>query len=203
MQRPDDPKAPSFIQPAFEPEQNVTENKDHTACVANLSRMPGVVITRTCEANKPYSKRVPPFIHVAPLRPLNHFGTDRHTGRPFYELVLRGFPGAHPDEEPGQCYRYMALEPCPDHGLPDGGIVCFREIQAVPLGKLLGADKITRLSIETVRVLDQRLAMYFGQTEADNEGDAAPLGDDSPVVRSHKRRIVEQAERARNLGRKT
>jgi hypothetical protein len=197
VQRPDDPKAPSFIQPNFEVEQAVNEDKAGVACVASLSRMTGVVITRTCEANKPYSKRVPPFIQVAPVRPLDYFGIDKHTGRPFYELVLQGFPGAHPDEEPGQCFRYMVLEPCPDHGLPNGGLVCLREMQAVPLGKLLGAEKITRLSIDTVRVLDQRLAMYYGQTERDNDGDAAPVGEDSPVVRSHKRRIAEREARAR------
>lgn len=76
-------------------------------------------------------------------------------------------------------------------------MICFREMQTIPLGKLLGARKITRLAIDTVRVLDQRLAMYFGQTEQDNDGDSAPLGEDSPVVRSHKRRIAEEAERVK------
>jgi hypothetical protein len=194
--RPEDPKTRSFLQPDFEVEQNVNADKDSIACVASLTRMMGVVITRTCEGNKPYSKRVPPYIHVAPVRPLNYFGEDKHTGSPFYELLLKGFPGEHPDEEPGQCFRYMVLEPCIAHGLPDGGIISLREMQPVPLGKCLGATKIARLSIDTVRVLDQRLANYLGQTEIDNANDAAPSGEDSPVVRSHKRRIEEQQRRA-------
>jgi hypothetical protein len=196
VQRTEDARSPSFIQAPFEPESQPAEDQDGIACVASLTRMTGVVITRTCEANKPYSKRVSPYVQVAPVRPLDYFGNDKHTGRPFYELVLNGFPNEHPNEEPGQCFRYMVLEPCPDHGLPAGGIICLREMQPVPLGKLLGSQKITRLSIDVVRVLDQRLAMYLGQTEEDNAGDAAPPGEDSAVVRSYKRRLEEQKARA-------
>lgn len=165
-------------------------------CVARLERLPGVVITRTCEGNKRIKPpRVPGSVLIAPIRPFSAFPTDARTGRPFHELVLAGFPPEHEDEEPGQCYRFMVLNPCATHGLAEGGMICFREMQPVPIRHALSCEKITRLSIRSVGVLDQRLALHLQQSNEDNVKDDAPVEADSPIVTAFKRRKAKDADR--------
>ena len=193
---PDDPKSPSFLRPEFVQEEAIRGDGRPAVCVARLERLPGGVISRTCEGNKRFKPpRVPGSIHIAPIRPFSAFPPDDRTGRPFHELVLEGFPPEHEDEEPGQCYRFMVLNQCADHGLPEGGIVCFREMQPVPIRHALLSEKIARLSILSVGVLDQRLASHFQQSENDNAQDAAAAGADSDIVMRFKRKQSKDAER--------
>lgn len=183
----------SYAEPSFVDEQ--TPISEPTLCVARIERLDGLVITRTCEANKRTNARViPPIVMVAPIRPFDYFPPDEKSKKPFYELVLNGFP-SESGQEVGDCFRYMVLEPCAAHGLPDGGIVCFREMQPIPTDHLLAARKITRLSIDSVRVLDQRLWNYLGQREPDNVGDSAAEGSDSPLVAAYKARKAKEQQR--------
>lgn len=188
---------PSYTTPAFVYESERAPVEGPVSCVAQLERLPGVVLLRTCEANKRNSKlKVPPVILVAPIRPFSAFAPDTVTGRPFHELVLDGFPSEDPDGENGQCYRFMVLPPCEVHGLPDGGMVCFREAQPVPLRHLLACSKIARLSLKTVNILDFRFGFYMQQQDEDNAADDAPEGDDSPIVAAYKKRVEKRAQRA-------
>jgi hypothetical protein len=192
------PDTPPLLRPTFVFERDHPKRtQEAMPCVATLERLPGVVVLRTCEANKPFNKyKVFGSVMVAPVRPFSDFSVDEHTKRPFHELVLEGFPNLeNPDEPPGDAWRFMVLMPCAEHGLPDGGIVCFREMQPVPIRHLLGCEKITRLAIPTVAVLDYRVGMFFQQTEKDNEGDAAPEGPDSPIVAKYKRGKAKEAAR--------
>lgn len=186
-----------LISAPFEEEQSPHQCSAPRGCVAIVERLPAVVITRTCEANKRWDKkkrRIYPGVMVAPVRPFAEFPVDASTGRPFHELVLEGFP-RDGDEEQGQCYRFMVLPPCNSHGLPDGGMVCFREMQPVHLRHLLLAEKITRLSQISVGVLSERLHAYLEQTEEDYAADGAPEGPPSPIVASFNKKLQREAER--------
>ena len=151
---------------------------------------------RTCEANKRSKKhRVFGSILVAPIRPFDAFGMDKNTGRPYHELIIEGFPDLEdPAKPPGQCLRFMALNPCEEH-LTAGGIICFREMQPIPIRHLLSLEKITRLSIPTVGALDYRLAMYLQQEDEDNEKDAAEVGPESEIVAAYRRGKEKEAAR--------
>jgi len=205
VEAPPPPKGqPAYTQPAFIPESESTKRQGAIACVAQLERLHGVVLLRTCEANKrTHRLKVPPAVLVAPIRPFDDFGIDKTTNRPFHELILEGFPANDPTEEPGQCYRFMVLPPCAEHGIPDGGIVCFREAQPVPIRHLLACEKLTRLSIESVNVLDFRYGTYMQQQAEDNVADSAPEGEDSTVVAAFKKRLVKQAERVESASEAT
>jgi hypothetical protein len=197
----EDPKLPTFQQAPFADESETAGIKYPVLCVATLERLDGVVLTRTCEANKrPKQSKVFGSVMVAPIRPFNDFAIDKHTGRPFHELVLEGFPADSPDEPPGQCLRFMFLQPCADHGLPNGGLVCFREAQPVPIRHLLNCERVTRLAIPTVGALDYRFSVYMQQTEDDNSQDSAPEGPESPIVAGHKKRITKRAEERQAMG---
>jgi len=195
---PEMPDTPPLLRPVFAFERDhPRRGQEAMTCVALLERLPGVVVYRTCEANKPMKKyKMFGSVMVAPIRPFAQFSVDEHTGRPFHELILEGFPNLEiPEEPPGDAWRFMVLMPCAEHGLPEGGIVCFREMQPVPIRHLLGCEKITRLAISTVGVLDYRIGMFFQQTEKDNEGDSAPEGPDSPIVAKYKRGKEKEAAR--------
>lgn len=195
VEPPADAKKARYQQSPFQPEGE-TRLSYPVACVASLERLPGVVLLRTCEANKrPKKLKVFGSVLVAPVRPFSAFPVDTHRGKPFHELVLEGFPPDNPDEEPGECYRFMALAPCAVHGMADGGMVCFREAQPVPIRHLLACKKIVRLSIEPVNVMDYRYSMYMQQGDVDNAMDDAVPESDSPVVAAYKKRLMKQEER--------
>ncbi len=194
IESPEDAKQPSFQRAPFVAEKSVSDLEYPVTCAAGLERLPGVVMLRTCEANKRNSGfKVYGSILVAPIRPFSAFPVDQTTGKPFHELVLNGFPSE--SAEPGECYRFMVLPPCSDHCMPEGGMVCFREMQPVPTRHLLGLEKITRLAIPTVGVLDYRFGLYMQQQTEDDAKDNAPLEDDSPIVAAYKKRMVKQQER--------
>lgn len=192
---------PSYLHPEFVSEMDHPQaGRADLACVATLSRLPGVVILRTCEANKrPKQSKVFGSVLVAPIRPFTDFSVDTHTGKQFHELVLDGFPPDNPSEPAGECYRFMVLPDCIEHQMPNGGMVCFREMQPVPIRHLLNCRKITRLAIPTVGAMDFRLAMYLQQDHDDNAKDAAPIEADSEIVAAHRKRREKQAERARAI----
>jgi hypothetical protein len=195
IETPEDAQ-PSFRRPEFVLEGTVEERLEYpVSCVASLERLPGVVMLRTCEANKRHSgKKVFASILIAPVRPFGSFPVDQITGRPFHELVLSGFPSDRSDEV-GECFRFMVLPECGDHGMLGGGMVCFREMQPVPIMHLLDRRKITRLAIPTVGILDYRFAMYMQQSEDDDAKDSEPEGADSPIIAANKKRIAKQQER--------
>jgi hypothetical protein len=200
VETPEDAQ-PSFRKPAFVLESTASDLKYPVACVASLERLPGVVMLRTCEANKKHSgKKIFASILVAPVRRFTEFPVDQSTGRPFHDLVLSGFP-TEKEGELGECFRFMVLPPCPQHSIPDGGVVCFREAQPIPIMHLLGLEKIARLSIPTVGVLDYRFAMFMQQSENDDEKDAAPPEADSPIVAAYKKRLAKREERRAEQGR--
>ncbi|MGI8961821.1 MAG: hypothetical protein ACR2IV_19095 [Bryobacteraceae bacterium] len=195
VESPEEVNQPSFQRASFIAEKSVVKIDYPVTCAAKLERLPGVVMLRTCEGNKRHSGlKIPPVILMAPIRPFTAFPIDKTTNKPFHELVLTGFP-QDSEEEPGECYRFMVLMSCEEHGLPDGGLVCFREAQPVPIRHLLGLEKITRLAIPTVGVLDFRLSMYMQQQDDDNDKDAAPVEADSPIVAAFKKRLAKQQER--------
>jgi len=136
------------------------------------------------------------MISVAPVRPFTSFPVDKITNRPFHELVLEGFPAENQTGESGQCYRFMVLPPCEAHGLPDGGMICFREAQPVPIRHLLGCERIARLAIKTVNIMDFRYGLYMQQQDEDNAADEADEGSDSPIVSAYKKRVERREERA-------
>jgi len=198
VQSPDMPETPPLLRPQFTFERDHPDRGEKSlVCVANLERLPGIVVLRTCEANKPFNKhKVFGSVLVAPIRPFSEFGTDKNTGIPFHELVLKGFPHLDdPDAPPGDAWRFMVLAPCAVHGLPEGGMVCLREMQPVPIRHLLQCTKIARLAISTVGVLDYRVGMFLQQTEQDNASDDAAEGPDSPIVAKFKRGKEKEAAR--------
>jgi hypothetical protein len=205
VEAPPSKDIPSYYRADFIPERDHPQaGKAELACVAKLERLPGVVILRTCEANKrPKQRKVFGSVLVAPIRPFDSFALDQHTQRPFHELVLEGFPADDPSEPPGECYRFMLLPLCQQHGLPKGGMICFREMQPVPISHLLSCKRVTRLGLEMVGALDQRIAMYLQQSDDDNEKDAAPLEADSEIVAAHKKRQEMQVQRASESARST
>lgn len=89
----------------------------------------------------------------------------------------------------------MVLAPCDGHGLPDGGMVCFREVQPVPVRHPLDLENVTRLGITAVNLLHYRFASYMQQQADDNEKGEALLEADSPIVAAYKKRIEKQCER--------
>lgn len=194
VETPEDAQ-PSFRKPAFVLEEKASNLKYPVACVASLERLPGVVMLRTCEANKRHSgKKIFASILVAPVRRFSEFPNDQVTGRPFHELVLSGFP-TDKEGENAECFRFMVLPPCSGHGMPDGGMVCLREMQPVPIMHLLGLEKIARLSIPSVGVLDYRFAMFMQQSEDDDEKDAAAPEADSPIIVAYKKNLAKREER--------
>jgi hypothetical protein len=151
---------------------------DGIVCQASSQRMMGVVIDRTCEANRPGKKpRVPPFVRVAPIRRLNEFPPE------FVEGLAHGFPADDPDEPPGQCYRFMLLPPCADHAMPDGGVICFREATPIHVGFIVGAKRATRLSQDAVHAMVERMLIYDAQSKEDDIGDAAVESEPSKIVK--------------------
>lgn len=194
IESPDDTEQPSFQRAPFVAESSFADVQYPVTCAAKLERLSGVVMLRTCEGNKRHSGyKIYPSILVAPIRPFDAFPIDKITGRPFHELVLEGFPSDA--GEPGECYRFMVLPQCGEHGMPQGGMVCFREMQPVPIRHLLGLEKTTRLAIPTVGVLDYRFGLYMQQSAEDDAKDAAPLEEASPIVAAYNKRIAKQEER--------
>lgn len=88
VKTPEDPKLPTFQQAPFADEAGVDTVKYPVLCVGTLERLNGVVLTRTCEANKrPKQSKVFGSVMVAPIH-----------------LCLKVSPQIHPTNHPGNVY---------------------------------------------------------------------------------------------------
>ena len=171
--------AKNYARPDWLPEHlhKKRSSSDGVNCVAVRTRRPGIVISRTCEANRVGNKiRVAPFIHAAPIRPFADYDDD------FVRGVIGGFRTPVDGEEPGVCKRFVALPKCADHGMQDGGMVCLRELQPVHRDFFADQGSIARLSDAGVRYLVERIHVYFAHSDEDAAGDTADEGEPSDVV---------------------
>lgn len=149
-----------------------TSRRQTQAFVGSLERLRGVVLHRTCEANRFGGiRKIYPCIHVAPVRPIAHFNMKPDDERAYMEKVLYGTT----DEATGKTthtWRFMLLPACGHHSMPTPSLVCLREMQPVHAFYLLKCAKVARLSRESVGALVHRTKMFLEQTERDDEEDA-------------------------------